>query len=332
MKYREEYNKQFNHYKDLLDKYDEITEDPHYLTVCEEMPFTFLEAKQKAEMLELYKDLGKKNEAPFKFTRADEAVTFFRSIVEMRKKRDEILENASIIVKAGELAEEINQFVENSPYLSNDLCIGKDSRLIDIAKDCLEKLPGYHQLMTKEFKWSFVESCIEGLSEDGLKMVADTGYIKADDMSNIRLSGSDKYESNIKFLQKNFGLQDLICEHQTIRLAGTTHANEDGSSRQDFLAKVSQYEGDIELKCKNGKFDNKKLGKIVDSVEISWNDHVLGYVPQGVVDKMFEKYGDPQFKATFKQIVGGGKISYGCEVELGVIAKEYEKEKEPERE
>lgn len=330
MGYKEAYKQDLSRYNELIKEYEEIINDPHYMTVCEEMPFVFLEAKQKAEMLELYRDLGDKNEAPFKFNHADEAINFLKSIISLRKNLDEILENASIIVRADGLAKEINSFVEESPYLPNDLCVGENSRLSGIAKDCLEKLPKYPTLMTKAFQRSFIESCIECLEPQGLDMLVKTHYIGIKDMSDIRLTGSKAYEDNIAYLQGRFNLSELVCEHQTIRLAGTTHANDDGSSRQDFLAEVAKYKGEIELKCKKGKYNNKKLGKLVDSVEISWNDHVLGYVPQGVVDQMFAKYGDPQFKADFIKIVGGGSVSYGCEVELGVVAKELEKEAEEE--
>ena len=333
MSYKKDYADQLTRYQEMLKEYEKITTDPHYMSVCEEMPFVFLDAKHKAETLELYRDLGNKNETPFKFDHADEAIIFFNSIIELRKKRDEILENASIIVRAGEMAKDINQFVENSPYLPNDLCVGENSRLVNIAKDCLEKLPKYPTLMTKAFQKSFIESCIECLEPEGLDKIVETAYIKAKDMSNIRLTGSEKYEANIAYLQNKFNLAELICEHRTIRLAGTTKPNEDGSSKQEFLAQAAEYKGDIELKCKNGLFYKKELGKEVNSVEISWDGHTLGYVPQGVVDEMFAKYGDPQFKAEFKKIVGGGQgINYGCEVELGVIAKEYTKEEEKEEE
>ncbi len=326
MGYKEAYKDHFNHYKELLKQYEDITLDNHYLSVCEDMPFAFLEAKHKAETLELYRDIGKKDEAPFKFSRADEAITFLRGITDTKEKVDEILENASVIVRAGELAHELNTFIENSPYLSNELMISENDRIVSIAKDCLKKLPGYSKMMTKAFRYSFIESCIESLQSQGLKMVAQTGYIKPGDMKNIRLTGSDHYEKNIAFLQEFFGLKDLICEHQTIRLAGTTHKNEDGSSRQDFLKEVGNYKGEIPLKCTNGIYHNPKNGKDVNSVEIAWNGKILGYVPQAIVDNMFDKYGDPQFKADFIKIVGGGSVSYGCEVEIGVVAKELVKE------
>lgn len=326
MSYKESYKKDFDRYKELLEEHDKITSDEHYVRVCEDMPFVFLDAKQKAETLELYKDLDCKDSAPFKFRRADEAITFFRGVCTLRQNCDEILENAAVIVKASELANELNHFVEESPYLPNDLRIHDDGRLVQIAKECLEKLPNYPQLMKKAFRNSFLESCIENLTPDGLKMIIQTKYLAANDLNGLRLTGSAKYESNIQFLQEYFGLKELIHESRTIRLAGTTKNNEDGSSRQANIAEISKAAGEKILATKKGIFHDPKTGKDLKSVEISWDKKILGYVPQAIVDEMYEKYGDPNFGAEFKQTVGGKDgLSYGCEVELKVIAKDFEK-------
>ena len=329
MGYQESYRIAFKTYKELLDEYEKITEDPHYAEICENMPFQFLEAKHKAEMLELYKEKYDKHDAPFKFTRADEAITFFRSIIDLRKNINDILEDASVVVRAGGIAKDINNHVDDSPFLPNNLKINENDRLMDLAKNCLEKLPEYPSLMTSAFRISFLESCIENLTADGLKMIIKTGYMNVKDMENIRLNGSDKYEENILFLQKEFGIEDLIREHHNIRLAGTSKKNEDGTSRQEILKKLSEVQKDtdasINLSCEKGKF-KPEVGKEVNSVAVNWNDKTLGYVPQAVVDQMFDKYEDPQFKAKSPKVIGGGSVNYGCEVDLGIVGKEINKE------
>ncbi len=331
MSYKESYKKDFEHYENALKEYDKITSDKHFLEVVEEMPFAFLEAKHKYETLELYKDMYERKDAPFKFSRADEAINFFKGIIELRKKTDIILENANIVVRASSLAKSINEFVDESPYLSADLKINENERIANIAKDCLKKMPEFPSLMTKDFKISFVESCINSLSEDSLKIIVKTGYISKNDMNNIRLTGSKKYEENINFLQKEFGLDELVNEHHIIRLAGTSKDNPDGTKRQDILKQMAETKDEITLKCTKGIF-KPEVGKELNSVEVSWNKKIAGYVPQAVVDQMWEKYEDPDFKADFKQIVGGGSVNYGCEVDLGVIGKEKEEVKKNEEE
>ncbi len=332
MGYKEDRRKEEEKYKELLMQYETLTADPHYTRICEEMPFAFLEAKQKAETLELYRDLEKKEDAPFKFSRADEAINFLRGIMLMRGKVDEILENAAVIVRAGEIAKKINRFVEESPYLPAHFKLDENNRLVQIATDCLTMLPGYKDLCTNSFRLSFIESCIESLNRYSLQKVVEAKYIKPDDMKDIRLTGSKNYEENIAFLQTYFGLSELICEHRKIRLAGTSKPNADGTSRQDFLKSLQGYQGEIELKCTPGIFHNTKNGKDLNSVEISWNGNVLGYVPQAIVDEMYEKYGTPQFKAEFVQIVGGDSVYYGCEVDLGIVAKKKVLQEEMENE
>ena len=169
MGYKELQKKAMDDYNLLKKEYDEITENQSYMDASEQMPFAFLEAKQKAEVLKLYKDKYDKDDAPFKFKRADEAIIFLRSIVDLKKSSEDILENASIIVRAGEIADKINKHVDDSPFLPDTLKIEENVFLMDLACDCLKVIPEYPSLLTKDFKTSYVQSCLENLSENSIR-------------------------------------------------------------------------------------------------------------------------------------------------------------------
>ena len=332
MGYKELQKKAMDDYNLLKKEYDEITENQSYMDACEEMPFAFLEAKQKAEVLKLYKDKYDKDDAPFKFKRADEAIIFLRSIVDLKKSSEDILENASIIVRAGEIADKINKHVDDSPFLPDTLKIEENVFLMDLACDCLKVIPEYPSLLTKDFKTSYVQSCLENLSENSIRKVIECKYISVKDLDNIKLHGSENYEKNIKVLQEVFGIDTIPEEQHTIRLAGTSKNNEDGTSRQEILKEMST-KGNVPLRCEKGIF-KPEVGKELKSVAViaKNEDKTLGYVPQAVVDQMYEKYENPQFDADNLKVIGGGSVNYGAEVNLKVIAKELNKTEEKKTE
>lgn len=161
MSYTTRYKQDMESYKTLLSQYTDITESKQYRDIYETMPFEFLNAKQKAETLDLYQNIGR--ESVFKFNRADDAIAFFNSVCDLRRNIDVLLESASCIVEASKVADKLNILVEDSIYLPNDLKIESSSRVTEMAKECLAVLPNYPNLMTKAFLYSFVESCIECL-------------------------------------------------------------------------------------------------------------------------------------------------------------------------
>lgn len=325
MSYTKEYTKDMNNYTNLLKKYQDMISTEEYHDICQTMPFTFLNAKQTAETLELYKDIGKNS--IFHFKRADEAIVFYNTICDLKRNVDTLLENASYIVEAGKIADEINKTVENSVYLQNTLKVDVSSRIVEIAKECLNLLPNYPNLMTKSFLYSFIENCINCLNKEGLDQLIDLKIMKSAYMNEIKLTGSEFYKENLSYLQKKFNLPVLLNEHHVIRIKGTTFKNEDGSDRQEILKRISEEKNPVTLECFSTIY-TPEIGNPEKSIEVHWKGQCIGFIPKDIVKEVYEKYDNPQFTATFKEILGGKDISYGCQIEFGIIAKEYNKSKE----
>lgn len=329
MSYTMKYKQDMERYKELLATYTAITDSKQYREIYDTMPFEFLNAKQKAETLELCKDIGK--DSVFKFTRADDAISFYNSVCDLKRNIDTLLESASCIVEASKVAEEMNELVEDSVYLPNNLKIDAHSRVTEMAKECLAVLPGYPNLMTKSFLHSFIESCIDCLDKDGLAKMVEFKIIKPAVLNEIRLFGSDHYKENISHLQVLMNVPKILSEHHLVRLTGTTFKNEDGSDRQEILASLKEAEKPVDIKCVPTMY-TPEVGTPENAVEVHWKESCLGYVPRDVVGQMYHKYKNPQFEGEFKQVVGGGSVKYGCEIDLGIVAAEYLKEDSKEKE
>lgn len=327
MSYNENYNKSMETYKKLVSEYETIVGSEKYKEVCDSMPFDFLNANQKVETLKLFHSVGETSK--FHFKRADDAISFMYGFVDVRKGMAELLDGASYIASAEAKANEINRLVENSSYLPSNLCVPTDGFIFGIARECLKVLPEYPNLMNMAFKKAYVESCIDSLSISGLQKLVQAKIITKNDIMVVRASGSAEYKEKMNALREAFGMEHLFYEKHNIKVVGTSFNNEDGSSRQEILGRMKDSEN-VELTTKKGIFV-KAPGVEKKSVAIKWDKQTIGYVPQGTVDEMYSKYDNPEFESEFKEVTGGGDISYGCNVELGIVAKEFAKE-EPSKE
>lgn len=326
MGYNEEYGKNMELYKKLMEEYTEITTSEKYKEVCDTMPFDFLNANQKTETLKMFQEVGEK--IKFNFKRADDAISFMYGFIDVRKGMDAILDGASYVASAEKKALEINELVEKSPYLPSNLKISTDNFIFGVARECLKVLPAYPSLMNMTFKKAFVENCVECLSIAGLQKLVDAKMIGKGDISIVKASGSKEYKEKMNALREMFGNAPLYYEKHNIKVVGTSFKNDDGTERQELLKKLKS-SSNQELFAENGVW-SPSPGVEKNKVEIKWDSNVIGFVPQGTVDEMFDKYDKPEFEATFKEITGGGDVSYGCNIELGVVAKEFAKSEEQE--
>lgn len=325
--YKNEYDKSMETYKKLMSEYEEIVNSEKYRSVCETMPFDFLNAKQKADTLNLFHEVG--GNSPFHFKRADDAISFMYGFVDVKNGLEELLNGASYVASAEKKAEEINDLVECSPYLPSNLKLSSDNYIYGIARDCLKTLPSYHALLNSQFKKAYVESCIESLSVSGLQKLISAKIIGKKDIEIVRASGSNGYREKMNAVREAFGMENLYYEKHDINLAGTTFKNEDGTERQKLLAEMKNA-SDVELTVEKGTWQ-KAPGVEKACAGVLWEGKTIGFVPQGTVDAMIEKYKNPEYEATLKEVVGGGDVNYGCNVELGIVAKELNQNKEEEK-
>lgn len=318
MGYKNEYDKSMENYKKLMEEYEEITNSEKYKEVCETMPFDFLNANQKFEVLKLFHTVG--DNSRFHFKRADDAISFLNGFLDVRRGMDNLLDGASYVASAEEKANEINDLVDTNPYLPSNLKLTTDNFIFDVSRKCLKVLPSYPLLMNISFKKAFIESCVEELSVAGLQKLVNAKMINQKDIEVVRASGSKEYKEKMNALREMLGFDNLYYEKHDLKLSGTSFRNEDGTDRQKLLAELKEADN-TELTTEKGVYE-KSPGVEKPSVAINWEGKTIGYVPQGTVDTMVEKYKNPEYEAKFLEVTGGGDVKYGCNIELGIVAKD----------
>lgn len=324
MTYSEEYKKAVDEYGAILELYNKQIASEGYVSAQERLCFDFLEAKQRVEMLTLYKQLGEKSE--IRFRNADEAASFYISLGEIKKSIPTLLDGAAHVEKANEYLDRLNALVDASPYLSEDLKIEKQEALANLAKECLSSLPGYPKLVTKKFRESFVKGCAKSLGTGGIKKLALMGILKAGDLETVESVSKESGGALRDFFADS--LEAEASETIIARLRGTSYSNEDGVSRQVLLSE--------EMKSpEKGPYTAVKTtwekdGVTKPAVEVRKNGSLFGYIPQEVVDGMEEKYSSPSYTIDSMRIAEGNGF-YGAEMQLTVKGKLAEKDAHIER-
>ena len=324
MGYIEERNKALESYNKLSQKFNEEIISDRYIDIKENMPFKFLNAKHQAEILQMFKETKK---LTVHFERVDEAVLFLENILTVRKQVNSLLDDATFIIKINEDAEKINDIVEKSPFLSENLKVSMDRGIVNISNECIKVLPDYKDILTKEFKKAYTENCINDLNKNGMDVLIDKKYIEEHEIKELNPVGSPNYTENMKYLQQKFNIDELYNEKYTVRVVGTSHQNDDGSSRQEIIKSMSKEKGEIKLKCNMTKWI-ENVGKEKDAIEIIWKDKLIGYVDQESVDKLHAKYDNLKVFAELENISGGNGAFYGCKVNLMVKGDLKEKAEE----
>lgn len=315
MSYKETYTKEMTEYQALLTEYNNIVQSDQYRNIYLNMPFEFLAANQRAEVLALYKDMG--DNSKFRFKRTDDAISFYHTVVDTRKEVDDLLESASFVVEAEKIADKLNLLVEKSSYLPDTLKVSSNTRLTDMAKKCLILLPDYKNLLTKAFRCTFLESCIECLNTEGLKKMVSMNILKGDDLIHLHTVGTEDYKKNLEFLHEYLEVPNCLSETKLTKVVGTSHTNEDGTSRQSILKEMSETKY-VDIACNPTVFTKDNVSK--NAVEILWNSKQVGFLSQDDVDYFYDKYENPTFEATVESINGGGDVNFGMKINLIVTA------------
>lgn len=320
--YQEQYGEALTLYKTMLESYEELIFSSRYHEILSCMPFEFLNATQLCEKLTLFEKLDIKTR--MNFTSADEAIVFYRNLVQFNRKTNQLLEDASYITNIGSIAAEINDYVMNSPYLGDTYCVQPNMDVISIAKKCLLEIPHYPQKLTKKFRWNFIESVIISLPKEDLKPLVDTKIIKTEDLDNISLiNDSEAYTEKIEYLC-NLLQRPLpyVCNY-ALKLKGVTFPNADGSSRQDNLNELIKYKEEhkdeiITLSAEKYIY-TPEIGDNEPAIRILWNGKEIGNIAKDVVQDIEERFVNPHFSVTLKEVTGGDKgLNYGCMVDFNI--------------
>jgi hypothetical protein len=330
MNYEEGYKKDIETYEAMRVAYEKETESAKYHEAMRSMPYEFLNARHLVDTLSLYKELAEKPK--LHFSSVDEAIVFYRSLITFKTKTQKLLDEAAYLSDVGKQAEKINSFIEDSAYLGSALCVAPDTKVIGLAQECLMQVPGFPKLLTKSFRYSFLEACIESFPKEDLLLLSQMHVIKTDDIDHIDLTNKDpKYQENIAYLCGVLGHKELVLATFEQRLKGVTFPNDDGTSRQENLAELAKFresypEGKITLQAERYEY-RPDIGNPEPAIRILWDGKGIGNIDKNIVAQLMERFHDPQFTATLKSISGGTDgMSYGCTISLHVTAPYLAKE------
>lgn len=342
MSYKEKYEANLAAYQQMYEEFLKAYSSERYKQILQTRAFEFLSAKQLCETLKLFSELTKHESSPqpmMAFKTADEAISFYREMIFFNrdpKKIEALLEDASFVEEIGYIAEDINTFVKESPYLGSALLISVNTPLIELAKYCLENVPQYAKLKTRAFRYNFIESAIANLSEKDLKTLCMSKVITADDLDHINLAlNIPGYDDKLTYICGLLGHPEPAIATFDIKLKGVTFLNDDGSSRQDALKDLSDYitthpQEKVVLNAIPYTY-TPDIGDPEPAVKILWNDKIIGNLPKDVAKDLTERYTNAVLTATLDKINGGKDgMSFGCNIKLKVKASKIQELKPPE--
>lgn len=327
MSYEEQLKKVLDEYNILNTKYQELTASDTYHKILSTMPFEFLDASQLYGKLELFSRLDVKPK--MKFDTLDEAIVFYQSLLNCKANIKPLLEQASYIAEVGALASQINDLAMSSPYLGPNYIVIPNEEVIGIAEKCLSQLPNYPNVMTKTFRWNYIESVIRCLDIEDLAKMCEQKIIKAGDLDHISLIETEnQYKEKLLFLCDLLQHPHPVIQSYELKLKGVTFPNEDGSSRQENLNLLRIYAEqnpteEIVLTAENYTY-TPEIGNPEPAIKIAWNGKVIGNVARDVATEIVERFKNPQFTSTLKSVTGGGEVTSGCIIHLNVLATELE--------
>jgi len=328
--YKAHYKEAIENYKNMMKEYETAISSPRYLEVISDMPFQFLGAKHLCETLMLFENLDTKPKMTF--ASLYEAIGFYKELVSFNKKTDKLLEDASFISQIGALARYINNYANTNPYLGKSFCIASNTEIIKLADECLTNIPKYPDMLTKRFRWNFIESVISCFSKEELKQLVDEKIIRKNDIDNIELVNvKNDYKEKITYLCDLLGHGQPVMHSYELKLKGVSFPNEDGSSRQKNLEDLKEYmkanpNSEVSLTTRTYTYV-PEIGEPEPAIEIAWDGKVIGNIARVAAEEVIQKFNNPQLTATCKEVTGehkeGKDIYFGCVIHLNVIAPGY---------
>lgn len=331
MTYAEKYQHDLEKYNHLLKNYEELITSPKYHEIISTLPFEFLKALHLCETLTLYDSLKKKPR--MKFSSLEEVKVFYKNLTSFNNTVNGLLEEASYLVKIGKWANNINDFIDKSAFLNDSFYIVPNDEVINLARRCLLEIPKYPQLLTKKFRWNFIESAIYSLKLEDLKELVTLNIIKPNDLDHISLiEEKNNYQEKIKELCILLNHPEPIIASYDLKLKAVTFDNEDGSSRQENLKALKFYAENhpneqIPLTTNIYTYV-PEIGAPEPAISVAWDGKIIGNIARVAAEEIVTLYNSPQMKATLNMVSGSREkdMKFGCNIHLEVIAPKYVKE------
>ena len=333
--YKEMNSESLEKYNKMMEEYKTLTECAEFREIAFSMPFEFLNASHLCQSLQLYANMAEKGEPiRMNFSCVEDAIVFYNNLLQLKNKKEDLLNGANYIVEVARKVAEINEFVSENPYLGKSFCIQGDEELFTLAKQCLEEIPKYQDNMTNKFRYCFLEGAIIATKKEELEELVKAKTIIPSDLDNINLYGDESYNEKISMLCKILDHPNPLIESFNLQLKGVMFYNDDGGSRQQILAELKKKMEEtkkIPEIIAEGYMYQPDLGKTPShAIRIKWGEKILGTLDKDLVAGIYEKYENPQFVATLKKINGGvNGLNFGCNIDFGIIAPMLRKEADP---
>lgn len=325
--YENQYKEVLEKYESMVGKFQEVVESKEFHDASMSASFDFLNALRLCRILKAFAKNPKENTVSF--SHVDSVVVFYRDLIRFKQVAPSVLEKAACIDQVGKLADEINEFVAATPYLGKAFSVYFDEDLLKWARECLEEIPKYPTLLTKEFRFSFLQSVIAVLPRADLDILVAKKIIGANDINSIAVLTADAdYVNKINYLCELLGHPRPVSEEHDLKLVGVTFPNDDGTSRQENIAEIEKYldshPGEpVVLDVEKYTFV-PEIGDPEPAIRVLWEGKCIGNLAKGVAKDIDVRYINPQFKAYLVSITGGSEgMSRGCKIHLEIIAPEY---------
>ena len=326
--YDKEYQKDFLNYQELLKEYNKLINTSEYKNAIYTAPFEFLRVLYLSKRIDLYIHSDNNEKPVFVFTSAQEVLSTYRDLINFNKDTNDLLDKATLIASADELANKINDTVNKSIYLNDNLIISKDEKISSIAKEYLQEIPKISKVIDNHLRINILTDVLNKFDEKQIVQLAMKNVFKPSDIEEFIQKGvNEKGKHNIEVLCKGFHYDLTPIKITNLRLKGTSFKTDSGISRQDNIKLLKEYIENKGIPSLSVQFLTYKndLGVEEPSVKVLWGDKELGFLPKETSAILHEQYSNKIISVKVKECLGGGTCNYGLEVTLGIYEKMNEK-------
>lgn len=324
MKYADMYKEAKVSYDQALTEYYNVINTKEYIESVYSAPFEFLRALYLAKRIDLFNSapLGKKPH--FIVTSMQEAVSTYKDIMLYKNNISDLLNKASVINQATNAADKVNNLVELSSYLEDNLLISYNEKIADLAKECIKELPKSAKFVTSDLREHFLLDVLVSLNEEKvINVLAAKGMFKKVDLNPLyKLAVSDEEKAGLALLYKAFNYEATPILSTDLRLKGVTFEGKFGDNRQNNLKALKEYIDNTNEKpsLEFEKFTfTPEIGAPEPAVRVLWGNKDLGFLPKDVAGQIHDEYEGKNIRLSVKEVVGGDTVSYGLEVNLEII-------------
>lgn len=323
--YEQIYAHSRENYEGLLRNYTAIVNMPEYKDAVYGAPFAFLRALYLAKCINYYATSDVKTKPVFEFTSVQDALSTYNDMTNFSQITKDLLDKASLIVQADNVAEKINSYVKLSDYLEDSLAVSRNTSITPIARECVSVLPQASKEISPELRYDMLKDMLNTFNEKQIGILAAKGVFTAQDIDPLlgRVS-SDTAKKNMSVLLTGFHVTSTLIKRLNLHLKGVTFANEDGSSRQEAIKELDEYirasgiHPSLAVELYTYRPD---MGTPEPACRLKWGDKCLGNLPRETAIQLHDTYTDKLLSADVVNVVGGNggdKMTYGVEISLDI--------------